>query len=652
MTRIAFAVLCVVVVAAAMPSPASAAWSRARLMSATASEQALVPPTGDRSIVGPPALSADGRFLVFDTEARNLVLAADPSATGPGGLVRRTVDGGTLELVAPAVSAGRALLRPAVSADGRHVAFTTRAQLTPEDTDAVDDVYVRDMAVSPSDAAAFSLVSDVPGADPATPHELAQSTQALSAVGDRVLFRAVPAPGSTGPLYVRARSEDRVVTVTEHTFGALFDAALSADGTTVAWIDARPGEQVPAGAYLPGEVALMSGFGGQRADLLWRRLDAATARRVAGAGDAEDPGCPPGTTLPQDLLAPFDAPIGPRGPCDGLFSGYRLDIADWTRGSSGTLDNITLSGDGRKVAWTATRLPRRGGAPVDLQSIGDLLVRDMAAPGGAKSTTRELTRFTARGAGTRGVLSVDGRTIVFTTDVETSLLPAPTLVSPTQPPVGTPPIEVYALDIEAGIIERVTRAYDGGPAARQQVGAPLASDGAVVSADGGRVAFRSDAENLIFGDGNGVADVFVADRFSEGQAPLPQQPAAPLVTGASVAPSWRLSATTTKGGSVVFVDVRVPAAGTVRGQARSRIALGRKRTRPVVAQRTVRARGAGVVRLRLKLRSSYQRTSRRAAGLPVRVDLRFTPATARSGVLTRALSTTFRAPKPKKRSAR
>jgi Tol biopolymer transport system component len=94
-----------------------------------------------------PAVSADGRYIVFDSFASNLV-AGDTN--GAGDVFVRDLAAGTTTRVSVG-SAGQQgndySLGSAVSASGRYVAFTSRASnLVVGDTNSKLDVFVRDLA--------------------------------------------------------------------------------------------------------------------------------------------------------------------------------------------------------------------------------------------------------------------------------------------------------------------------------------------------------------------------------------------------------------------------------------------------------------------------------------------------------------------------
>lgn len=658
-------VLIVLASAAALPAQASALWSRARLMSATPAELAFSPTGALGQAMSDPTISADGRYVAFQTRARNLFTGADQDlrATANGGVLRREIDGTALEAVAPGpalTGAPAALEQPSISADGRFVAFASPVALVAEDTDGgLQDVYVRDMNVPRTAAGAYDLVSS--GGPDGAWFALPDGGGAMSADARRVLYVDITDERLPAPLMMRDRATRQAMEITPEaaprTFGG---ATLSADGSTVAWVDANPRARVDPSQYLAGEIplgGLPDTAGETNADLLWWRFNQPRPRRVAGSGDSEDPACPPGTTLAPDVPTLGAQP--PRYACDGPFS--QAGIAEGTFFEAGAFSSLRLSATGSRIAWTSA-LEYRGG-PRDPR-IKDLFIRDMTVPGGRKATTRELTRFNGTGA-QAATLDISGNAAAVSTPEPTWTLPVPSLISPGLPPVppNSPVADTYAIDIAAGLAERVSTAVDGGPSAGLG-GGPVSSTGPSLSAGGGRIAFRSDATNLLFGDANGIDDIFVADRFRDSTGSLPQEPyagASGAISG-KVFPVWRLSVTVSRGGRVLYVDARVPGAGTLRAVARSRTKKSKRTSRrkarkpKAVAVSTAKLGQAGEKRLRLRLRTKYFRSARRKAGLPVRVTVRFTPrrqpGQRRVTTLERVRTSTYRVTKRKKKSSK
>ena len=94
-----------------------------------------------------PALSADGRYVAFRSHASNLVPVDSNGFTSD--IFRRDMASGSTQLVSIAhdgISANLPSDEPVISADGRFIAFNSYASnLIPEDTNENIDIFVRDM---------------------------------------------------------------------------------------------------------------------------------------------------------------------------------------------------------------------------------------------------------------------------------------------------------------------------------------------------------------------------------------------------------------------------------------------------------------------------------------------------------------------------
>ena len=149
-----------------------------------------------------------------------------------------------------------------------------------------------------------------------------------------------------------------------------------------------------------------------------------------------------------------------------------------------------VSGNARFVAFScsATNLVRG-----DTNGVEDIFVRDLQAattqrvnlgPGGAQ----------ANAASFINAISSDGRYVVFTSAASTLVTGDTNGVS-----------DVFLRDRRTGVTERVSLRNGGGQANG-------ASRRGYVSGDGRYVLFTSVASNVVVGDTNGVADVFLRDR--------------------------------------------------------------------------------------------------------------------------------------------
>src|SRR5262249_8254738 len=140
-----------------------------------------------------------------------------------------------------------------------------------------------------------------------------------------------------------------------------------------------------------------------------------------------------------------------------------------------------------------------------------------------------------------------------------------------------------------------------------------------VSADASLVCFVSDADNLIFGDANGVADAFVAHRTPANQKPPPTRPP-PSTTFTITNPNGpaplQITTKREKDGSMLLA-IHVPGAGKVSVLAR---ATGKHH--PAIARAFGTARKKGVFRVRLRLLSRYANQVKR--GRPVHATITVT----------------------------
>ncbi len=189
-------------------------------------------------------------------------------------------------------------------------------------------------------------------------------------------------------------------------------------------------------------------------------------------------------------------------------------------------------------------------------------------------------------------VSADGAQVAFTTERTVFPLGSPAFVSAPAARVGM--VELYDADLADETLTRVTQGYEGQPS-EASTGTAGLTDSPSFSASGDLLAFSSEADNLVYGDGNKGSDAFVVERLQFPSLPTPQEissaPPSP-----SLDPLWELGVTalSQRDGSVLL-EVEVPGAGTLSAGAHS----------------AMRVRSAGAARSS-KARDSTQRTRSRA----------------------------------------
>jgi archaellum component FlaF (FlaF/FlaG flagellin family) len=379
---------------------------------------------------GPAEISADGRYVAFESTASNLV-PGDTNNSSDVFVHDRNTGGTERVSVASEGSQSDGTIGsswPAISADGRYVAFQSAASnLVPGDTNAQDDVFVHDRVTSSTER--ISVASN--GTEAA-----GQSFfPALSGDGRFVAFQSFApnlVPGDTNndtDVFVHDRltgSTEPVGAASDGTWAnrETVGAAISADGRYIAFTS-------PANNLVPGDTNDFD-------DVFVRDRVTGSTERVSTAGDGTQ-----------------------------------------ANNASGT---AAISADGNYVAFQslADNL-----VPGDTNSTWDVFVHDRA--------TESTDRISVNSSGPAAI-SADGRYVAFQSGAD-NLVPGDTNGQP----------DVYVHDRVTGGTERISVAGDGTQANNS-------SGSAAISADGRHVAFQSLADNLVPGDTNGVADVFVRDR--------------------------------------------------------------------------------------------------------------------------------------------
>jgi Tol biopolymer transport system component len=419
-----------------------------------------------------PVMSADGRYVAFLSSANNL--SADGSDWGTD-VYRRDRTGNVTTLVSRATGANGAKVdpfsgarEPAISGDGRFVAFSTTAtNVDPLDTDSAEDVYVRDVQSNTT-----ILVSRATGASGAKSNG-GSWEPSISGDGRYVAFVSGATNLSTSVTVSRAQVYIRDLQANTTT---LVSRAAGASGAAGGDSSRRPaisadGHKV---AFYSSATNLSSADTDAVQDLYVRDVQANTTTLVSRATGS----------------------AGAKG--------------------NGDSDLASLSADGRYVAFesVATNL-----SAADSDALGDIFVRDLQS-----NTTRLVSRATgASGADGNGHsmlswraggISDDGQRVAFVSR-STNLSPDDT----------DNEHDVYVRDLTVDTTTLVSRVQ--GASGTKANGD---SQQAVISGNGRFVAFASWATNLNPVDTDALGDVFVRELTAPTPPPPPPPPPPVRVT--------------------------------------------------------------------------------------------------------------------------
>jgi uncharacterized repeat protein (TIGR01451 family) len=199
---------------------------------------------GDSGLVGVgsprPAISADGRFVAFPSFATNLVRKDKNDSLISDIFVHDRLTG-TTELVSLSSTGEQTdaySTSPAISADGRYIAFQSNATtLVPDDTNFVDDIFVHDRLTGTTERVSVSSTGEQANGSSILPD--------ISPDGRFVVFSSFAdnlVPGSQVFIQVFLHDRDTGITerISQDTFGNAGDGSsvfpsVSADGRFVAF---------------------------------------------------------------------------------------------------------------------------------------------------------------------------------------------------------------------------------------------------------------------------------------------------------------------------------------------------------------------------------------------------------------------------------
>ena len=516
-----------------------------------------------------PAMTPDGRYVVFLSNGTNLV--ATPVAGGFQVYLRDRQLGVTTLVTADAAGAGTGAAESAVprlSADGRFVLFDSRGDVfVPGDLNRGYDVFVRDMEVpatelvshaAPGVAAVTGNASSVLGAQP------------VSADGRYVVFESSASdlvPGDTNGLrdvFLRDLQRGSNALVSVNRFGSgggnagSSGSAMSANGRYVVFVSAADD--------------LVENDTNRAEDVFVRDLLAGTTRLVSvntdgGSGDRASTSpsiSADGHWVAFQSQAANLVPIRPTGGL-GYYNVYVRDLVTGmtmsvsTNGYSYPVIPPLLSPDGRFVAFQGpnpanllVRNLQTGstmaiGVTFTIKAFsGDSRVLAAASAGTAGTPGQFVLVDLIHGTNTPLVLNSGG--LFGTQDLCVSQDGRWLAFCAHDPTIGSGAnTQVFIYDV---LNANLTLASAARPRDGSGEGGNGKSNSPRLSADGRFVAFRSAASNLVEGDYNDTDDVFSFDRLT-GQTTLLSRGADGLfsASGMSLSPAMTPDAS-----RVVFIS--------------------------------------------------------------------------------------------------
>jgi Tol biopolymer transport system component len=369
-----------------------------------------------------PSISADGHFVTYasdradlvpgDTNGRSDVFVRDLTANTTE---RVSVTSGEAQATGPAgLDSEMYFSPPAISADGRYVAFASNAtNLVPGDTNNATDVFVRDRVLGTTERVSVSS-----GGVQGNGNSYRPAT--ISGDGRYVAFQTQasnldPTPGSS---YFNVVLRDRVAMTTRSVGGGNASAAptLSAAGNLISFFTYAE--------LLPGDTP-------NSADVFVRNLVSDAVQRVSQSsagvvGNAQSTDnriSGDGSVVAFNSIATNLVPGDTNGVRDvfvhtlGTGETERVSVAsDETEANKPSPDNFdrapTLSADGRYIGFLSQATNLFPGAENDVNHLG-LYIRDRAAGTTVLASVRGNRAAASSGFGIS--LSADGRYLAFST---------------------------------------------------------------------------------------------------------------------------------------------------------------------------------------------------------------------------------------------
>jgi len=441
-------------------------------------------------------MNASGRYIVFASRARNLVANDDQRYTD---IFLRDVQSEQTTLVSVSTngigSGDGDSSFASVSADGRYIIFASdAANLVPNDTNGVSDVFRRDLQLATTELVSVALSGGV----------------AAASGGRRFLGASKPVMTSDGRYIAFESASTNFVGGDTNQSEKIFLRDMQT-GTTVL---ASGDSQRCSSPSLSSNATRIAFVAGPLSQYVFVR-DLETGLTYF-AGGPVFPGEPSRSFVP--VLAPdgrfvvFKAVPGAGSPVHVIQGNVGSGPGSVLATNSHLSTAPSLSRDGRWLAF---------------EENGHVYLRDLESETNILISTSGALVPPARGTSHTPVVSGDGGHVAFVSSA-TDLVPGTTIGT-------TNTFHLYVRNVSAGITRLVTVTTNGRPAPISAATQPL------ISHDGTRVAFDTDVATLVAGDNNNAYDVFLRNMESGATALIsaahPQRRAVTGIRSATLKPN-------------------------------------------------------------------------------------------------------------------
>ena len=432
-----------------------------------------------------------------------LSAAAMPTAAQVAGVVTR-VSVSSTGAEANGASTTNSLTPMSISADGRFVSFNSGAtNLVDGDTNGIPDVFVRDLLLGTTERVSVSSAGQQ-GSGGGTNATLGSYGSALSADGRYVAFYSYSpnlVAGDTGG-WVDVFVRDRVSGATERVSvsssngspnGASQYPSLSADGRYVVFQSAGTN--------------LVSGDKNNQTDLFVRDRVARTTRRVSVSSTGKEGNGASAAGMGNQAISADGRYVVFQSLATNLVTGdtngqmdiflrdlwsnvtERVSVTATGGQADGYSAHASISADGRYVVFSsAAPNLAPAGAPAGVLQV---YVRDRQLGTTVCASVSDLGQAGDRSTFSHAAISGDGRFVTFQSGA-TNFVPGAT----------TSGYNVFVRDLALGMTTCPT-AWSGG------WGLGTGFPDVAIDGDGSAIVFSSAGTNLVAGDSNGVTDVFL-----------------------------------------------------------------------------------------------------------------------------------------------